>query len=138
MCFNEPALQTRRHINQCVVSIMTDIVLSIFVLASMLALLVLYVRGLFLRAIFIRQLEAMNARLAHHLPLDAAILEIESIPWQTVVQEASFRAKDRMMTQHLVHPLYKTSVEAFNRLVAINSIYMLVSLVPAFVAMVLF
>ncbi len=114
-----------------------EILLAIFVPAGMLSLGYLYAQYLMLNAVFIRQLDAMHARLTQGQPLEGTELDPDPIPWQTALDGASIRPRRRIVQHHLVHPTYRYTVAAYKTLEGRLSIGMLLTVVALWVLMVL-
>jgi len=114
-----------------------EVLLYTFLPAGMLALLYFYARYLMLKAVFVRQLDAMHARLAQKQPLDGTGVDLEPIPWQTVLDEASVRARSQIVRRHLAHPAYRDAVVAYEALEARIQIGMLLTLLVSGVLIVL-
>ena len=80
-----------------------------------------------LKAMFVRQLDAMHVQLAQGQPLEGAELEPGPIPWQIALNEASMRARNRIVRHHLVHPAYRDAVRVYEVLEARIHIGMLLT-----------
>lgn len=118
-------------------SVREEVILSVFLPACMLALLYFYARYLMLKAVFVRQLDAMHARLAQAQPLEGAELQPEPIPWQTALDEASTRARRRIVRHHLAHPAYRDAVTVYETLQARIQLGMLITLLVSGILIVL-
>lgn len=103
----------------------------------MLALLYFYARYLMLKAMFVRQLDAMHMRLAQAQPLEGAGVDLEPIPWQTALNESSVRARSRVVRHHLAHPAYRNAVVTYEALEARIHIGMLLTVLASGVLIVL-
>ena len=114
-----------------------EVLLSVFLPACILALLYFYARYLMLKAVFVRQLDAMHARLAQAQPLEGAELQPKHISWQTALDEASIRARSRLVRRHLAHPAYRDAVTAHETLQARVRLGMLITLLASGILMVL-
>jgi hypothetical protein len=118
-------------------SVWEEVILSIFLPTCMLALLYFYTRYLMLKALFIRQLDAMHVRLAQAQLLEGDAMDLEPIPWQTALDEASVRARSRIVRHHLAHPTYRNAVVAYEALEARVHIGMLLTVLASGVLIVL-
>ena len=114
-----------------------EVILSIFLPACMLGLLYFYARYLMLKAMFVRQLDAMHVQLAQGQPLEGAELEPGPIPWQIALNEASMRARNRIVRHHLVHPAYRDAVRVYEVLEARIHIGMLLTVLASGILIVL-
>ena len=113
----------------CSMSFRELVFLYTFMPAGMLALLYFYARCLMLKAVFIRQLDAMHARLEQGQPLEGIGVAIEPIPWQTAIDEATVRTRSRIVRHYLVHPAYRDAVAFYQALEArLNRIMLLIVL----------
>ena len=108
-----------------------EVILSIFMSVGMLALLYFYARYLMLKAVFVRQLDALHTRLAQGQPLEDVELEPEPISWQIALDEASVRARSRIVRRHLVHPVYRDAMTAYEALEARIHIGMLLTILAS-------
>ena len=118
-------------------SVREEVLLSLFLPACMLTLLYFYARYLMLKAVFIRQLDAMHVQLAQAQPLEGNAVDLEPIPWQTALDEASVRARSRIVQHHLAHPTYRNVVVAYEALEARIHIGMLLTVLAGGVLIVL-
>ena len=114
-----------------------EVILSILLPACMLGLLYLYARYLMLKAVFVRQLDAMHVRLTHRQSFEGTELELGPIPWQTALNEASMRARSRIVRHHLANPVYRDVVRAYEVLEARIHIGMLLTVLASGVLIIL-
>ncbi|WBA44383.1 hypothetical protein [Hymenobacter canadensis] len=89
-----------------------EVIFSILFAILMIGLTYFYARSLLLKSLFLRQLDALHARVTQGLPLEGAEVDLTAIPWQTVVDEASEGVRGRIDQRLFVHPVYRDAVLA--------------------------